>query len=70
MRRAPPDPHRRGPKRRFLIGRKHLVASVKTLTDEAGKVRGYRVRYRTGAGRPLSKTFPVGAKGKADSVSR
>jgi integrase len=45
------------------------MASVKALFDQEGKVRGYRVRYRTGAGRPLSKTFPKGHKAAADAFA-
>jgi integrase len=44
------------------------MASVKALYDEVGKVRGYRVRYRSG-GRPLSKTFPKGHKKAADEFA-
>jgi integrase len=42
------------------------MASVRRLTDEAGEVRGYKVRYRTAAGKARSRTFPVGHKGAAD----
>jgi integrase len=35
------------------------MASVKKLLDAQGRVRGYRVRYRTASGAARSKTFPA-----------
>jgi integrase len=48
-----------------LLGRLRQMASVKTLMDDAGQLRGYKVRWRAG-GRQRSQFFPVGAKGQAD----
>lgn len=42
------------------------MATVTTLFDAEGKPRAYKVRYRNSAGRPRSKTFPLGKKGLAD----
>jgi integrase len=42
------------------------MASVDRLTDDSGELRGYKVRWRTAAGKARAKTFPLKRKGAAD----